>query len=129
MNIFKKLFGTKQEKPLEPQETYIDILISLNKNFEFELSLFMDCDYKKHNIDLVDYIILCSRFLNLDSDKLKKQILDILDNQIKNKENQQLVNGLISVLKIETITSTIDSMDNTYIKPTQVFTKQSNEHQ
>lgn len=129
MNFLSKLFSKKQpEEKTSIDNTYVDIIISLNKNFEVDLSLFIDCDYKKDKIDLVEYILICSKFLNFDQDKLKKQIVDILNNQIKNQDNQLFINGLISVLNNEYNAKNSD-LDNFYIKPSQVFTKHIHEHQ
>lgn len=131
MNFLSKLLNKKQQpKTSSVDDTHIDIIISLNKNFEVDLSLFIDCDYRKQHIDLVDYILLCSKFLNFDTNKLRKQIVDILDNQIKNQDNALFINGLISVLINEQILNNdTNTLDNIYIKPSQVFTKHIHEHQ
>lgn len=133
MKFFKKLFTKKDKKQnIETQssssDTFIDVIISLNKKLEVDISLYLDCDYKKSNIDLVDYILLCSKFLNFDENKLKKQMIDILDNQIKNEDNKLFINSLVSILKNNTLSET-HNMDNFFIRPSQVFIKHIHEHQ
>lgn len=131
MKFFKNLFY-KQEKEPEPKitassnDTFIDVIISLNKQLEVDIALYIDCDYKKANIDLIDYILVCSKFLSFDENKLKTQMIRILDNQIKNNENKLLINGLVASLEKKTSS---DTMDNFYIKPSQVFVKHIHEHQ
>jgi len=131
MKYFKKFFEKqKQDKPIispQPQETFIDVIISLNKNLEVDISLYLDCNYKKSNIDLVDYILICSKFLNFDENKLKAQMIDILDNQIKNEENKLFINKLVSILKNDTLLT--NNKDHFYIQPSQVFIKHIHEHQ
>lgn len=130
MKYFKNFFQKKNKDiPIsQSSETFIDVIISLNKNLEVDIALYLDCDYQKSNIDLVNYILLCSKFLNFDENKLKKQMIDILDNQIKNEDNKLLINGLVSVLKNDTL-STTNNMDNFFIQPSQVFIKHIHEHQ
>lgn len=122
----KKEVENKLETPTSSDNTFIDIIISLNKKLEVDLSLYIDCDYKKANIDLIDYILVCSKFLNFDENKLKKQIIDILDSQIKNSDNKNFINGLVTVLDKEI---TLCDDNNFYIKPSQVFIKHIHEHQ
>lgn len=133
MKIFKKWFGPKEtpKKFTDDNNTYLDILISLNKNFEVDLTLYVDTDYKKYNFDLIDYIIVCSRFLNFDANRLKKQFIEILDSQIKNEENELFIGGLISNLRNELENNPIVDNENNYffIKPSQVFIKHIHEHQ
>ena len=131
MKYFKKFFEKqKQDKPIispQPQETFIDVIISLNKNLEVDISLYLDCNYKKSNIDLVDYILICSKFLSFDENKLKAQMIDILDNQIKNEGNKLFINNLVSILKNDTLLT--NNKDHFYIQPSQVFIKHIHEHQ
>jgi hypothetical protein len=131
MKYFKKFFQKqKQDEPTissQSNETFIDVIISLNKNLEVDISLYLDCNYKKANIDLVDYILICSKFLNFDENKLKTQMINILDNQIKNEDNELFINGLVSILKNDRLS--INNKDNFYIQPSQVFIKHIHEHQ
>lgn len=131
MKYFKKFFEKqKQDEPIiSPQstETFIDVIISLNKNLEVDISLYLDCNYKKSNIDLAQYILICSKFLNFDENKLKTQMIDILDNQIKNEENKLFITKLVSILKNDTLLT--DNKDHFYIQPSQVFIKHIHEHQ
>ena len=130
MNFFKKIFSKTQPQQINKDvpETYVDVLLSLNKNFEVDLSLFIDCNYKKNNIDLIDYVIVCAKFLNFDTNKMKQQMIEILNNQIKNSENELLINSLVSILKNENSLDTESELDNFYIKPSQVFIKHIHEH-
>lgn len=131
MKFFKNLFY-KQEKEPEPKttvssnDTFVDVIISLNKQLEVDIALYIDCDYKKANIDLTDYILVCSKFLSFDENKLKTQMINILDNQIKNDKNKLFINGLVAILEKK---SPPDTIDNFYIKPSQVFVKHIHEHQ
>lgn len=130
MNFLSKFLNkTKKKETSSVDNTYVDILISLNKNFEIDLSVFIDCDYKKTQLSLVDYTLLCSKFLNFDSDKIKTQIIDILQYQIKTTQNELFIKGLISLLKNNNGFSKDNNIDDLYIKPSQVFTKHIHEHQ
>jgi hypothetical protein len=133
MNIFSHFFK-KESKPQqsESSNTYLDILISLNKDMQIDLSVFIDCDYKKYNISLIDYIYMCSKIINFDSNKIKNQIIEILNDQIKNSDNEELISKLVFVLKtqIQSQESILPKNNNDFfIKPSQVFMKHIHEHQ
>ena len=108
----------------------MDILISLNKDMQIDLSVFIDCEYKKYNLSLAEYAYLCSRLVNFDSLKIKTQIVDILDKQIKNESNQDFIDRLISTISYELANEdTFHTNDGDFfIKPSQVFIKNIHEH-
>lgn len=127
MNFLNKFW--KSEKPIsltentqKIKETYIDIIISLTKDKQIDFSVFID-DKIDQNKNILDYSILCSEFLNLVlTNSLKKDTIDILNEQVKNNSNYELINNIISLLrvapkKIET------SSNKTFIKPSEVFAK------
>lgn len=133
MNIFNRFFKKESKpQPSQSSDTYLDILISLNKDMQIDLSVFVDCDYQKHNISLIDYIYMCSKIINFDSYKIKNQIIEILNEQIRNSDNEDFISKLVMVLKtqIQTQEYSSNKRDNdSFIKPSQVFIKHIHEHQ
>lgn len=127
-NFFKKQKQANQIATQQLNETFVDIIISLNKNLEVDISLYLDCNYKKTKMDLIDYILVCSKFLAFDQNKLKTQIIEILDKQIKNEENSYFIDALVSTLKDDTL-SINNNPDHFFIRPSQVFSKYIHEHQ
>jgi hypothetical protein len=133
MSWLKKLLFAKQIEPKpkpepvkspEVDNTYIDIIISLNKNLEIDLSVFLADDLSKINMDRASYILACAEFLNMvSSDHLKPQIISILDTQIRSKTNDQLIETILLLLE-KTDKKNI-SINQMFIKPSQVFSKYS----
>lgn len=131
-NIFRKKPETKTINN-QQSDTFVDILISLNKEFEIDLSLFIDCDYNKFGIDESDYALLCSKLINFDHIKIKNQLIDILISQIKNDKNKHLIDLLVRLVEDHVAESKLQKLNNSYdhlfIKPSQVFAKNIHEHQ
>lgn len=127
MNWFKKLFSRKPKKtePTKKEEsTYIDVLISLNKNLEIDLSIFLANDDSKTDMDRINYILACAEFLNtISSDQLKPDIISILDTQIRYQTSDQLIDSIL--LFLEKTNKKSGSPNKTFIKPSQVFSKYS----
>jgi len=111
-------FNKKKENETK-SETYVDIIISLNKNCEIDFSIFIDDNITKLGINENDYSILCGSFLNsILSNKMKKDSIEILNNQIKNNDNKKLITNIVSL-----ITIVQENSKNNFIKPSEVFAK------
>jgi hypothetical protein len=124
MSMFSWLGYNKQETPKETprQKTYVDIIISLTDSYEIDLSIFLDDNTHKLPINEKDYSAICSKFINSTvSENMKKDVIDILTNQIKNPDNQQLINNIVSLVITNTTTSSYKQ--NNFIKPSEVFSK------
>jgi predicted site-specific integrase-resolvase len=124
MNIFK--FWSK--KPEVPKtETYIDLIISLNKNRQIDFSIFLDDKIEKIPINAIDYSVLCGEFFyTVLSDKMKKDSIEILNEQIKNNSNNELVDNIVSVIKIMNNSKSVTgSGSEQFIKPSEVFARYS----
>lgn len=128
MNITNWWSSTKttpdENKSIENkrEETYVDLIISLNKNYEIDFSIFLDDKIDKLEISESDYGTICSSFMNaVMSSKMKKDAIEILDTQIKNTNNKKLINNIISLIVLGAEKSTSDK--ETFIKPSEVFAK------
>jgi hypothetical protein len=124
MSMFSWLGYNKQETPEETprQKTYVDIIISLTDSYEIDLSIFLDDNTHKLPINEKDYSAICSKFINSTiSANMKKDVIDILNNQIKNPDNQQLINNIVSLVITSATTSSYKQ--NNFIKPSEVFSK------
>lgn len=127
MNLFN-YFWKKKDKLINPNkpedETYIDIIISLNKNRQVDFSLFLDDKIQSIDIDPKEYSVLCGEFLDtVLSKKTKKDTVDILNEQIRNENNSQLINNIISIMKIMDIRESNNIGDSQFIRPSEVFAK------
>jgi hypothetical protein len=122
-NLFKK--SSPQNKIQQVENTYVDIIISLNKDLEIDLSVFLDDNMKNINLDKINYALACAEFLNISmSDKLRSQIITIIDTQIKSNHNKELVDHIL--LLLEKMDSRYSIKNNKiFIKPSQVFSKYS----
>lgn len=124
MSMFSWFGYNKQEAPVETprQKTYVDIIISLTDSYEIDLSIFLDDNTHKLPINEKDYSAICSKFINSTiSANMKTDVIDILTNQIKNTDNQQLINNIVSLVITNTTTSSYKQ--NNFIKPSEVFSK------
>lgn len=126
MNFFKKFLGKKETNipttHASKEDTYIDIVISLNKNRQIDFSLFLDDKIQNIDMDPIEYSALCGEFLHtILSNKAKNDTIDILDNQIKNETNAKLVNNIISIIRF--IDSPKNLGANQFIKPSEVFAR------
>lgn len=115
----------KNEKlPNISDNTYVDIVISLNKNLGIDLTLYIDDKNYKHNFSTIEYAALCGEFFNrLNTGYINQEIAPILNNQIKNEKNSELINIILRVLSFLNTSNTDTINSNTFIKPSQVFSK------
>lgn len=127
-DIFKKKEPISEEQKTVqdnqglPNNTYIDIVISLTKNYEIDLTVWIDDKLENKPMSQVDYALLCSEFLNnINSDKTKSQIIDILSNQIKNSNNSRFINSIITLMLYADKNK--EGGDNSFIRPSNVFAK------
>lgn len=133
MKFFKNFWGqNEKDDPKISQElqrqlkskddTYIDIIISLNKNHQIDFSLFLDDKTENLPMNMVDYSVLCSEFLNtVISSKMKNDALDILNSQIKTEKNETLINNIVSLIKI--LDKSTHKKSKQFIRPSEVFAK------
>ena len=109
------------------KDSYVDIIISLTKDGEIDLSVFIDSDNDLANKSMFEYTQKCAEFLNIvASDKLKPQITSIVLDQIKNKNNQILIENIImfwALLDKKTKDKQEIKQNRTYIPPSQVFSR------
>lgn len=123
IKYLKNLF-LKEKKKKDTDDSIIDVIISLNKRQEIDVSLFIDDKNKDIDNDIVDYSEKCAEFLHIiNSGKLKKQISDILLNQIKKEDNQLLINNIMIFWSIIEKEKKKQKTKNTFICPTEVFTR------
>ena len=116
------LFRKKTKKNTD--DSIIDIIISLNKKQEIDVSLFIDDKNKDIESDITDYSEKCAEFLYIiNSGKLKKQISDILLNQIKKEDNQLLINNIMVFWSIIEKEKKKQKTKDAFICPTEVFTR------
>lgn len=129
-NFFKNLFPTKKkiDNPLSKNDTYIDIIVSLNKDFSINVNLYLDDTTKNKNLSELEYSLVCAEFLNIImSGKIEKQITDIIVNQIKNSNNEKLIDNILNFLIIMDKKTSLNTNDETpIIKPSQAFSKYKN---
>jgi hypothetical protein len=120
-NLFLK---EKKKKDKDTDDSIIDVIISLNKRQEINVSLFIDDKNKDIDTDISDYSEKCAEFLYIiNSGKLKKQMSDILLNQIKKEDNQLLINNIMIFWSIIEKEKKKQKTKNTFICPTEVFTR------
>lgn len=137
MNFLNKWFGFKEQKANFSEldnasiqhkgENFVDVQISLNKNFDIDLVIYLK-NLEEESLDnQFNYAMTCAEFFHiLNSGKLKDQILDMLQKKIKNNDNKILVDSIITFISIiekqqEKILEKIS--DKVVVKPSQVFTK------
>jgi len=124
INSIYKLFSNtttnNSSKNIIDKETYIDIVISLSTDKKIDFSVFLDDKIENIPINIIDYSILCAEFFHsVLSNKTKNDTVEVLEKQIRNKDNSLLVDNIVSVIKI------LDKQNtkNTFIKPSEVFSK------
>lgn len=126
IKYIKSLFQPKTiEQPTQHKKnnTFVDVILSLNDNYEIDISLLFDDNIKNKKISEIEYAVVCSEFLNIiTSGKIKSRIIDIIIYQIRSQDNKNLIDSVLGLLTI---------MENSelapIIKPTQVFSKYKNE--
>lgn len=127
MFTYIKNFFTPKSKTTT--ESYLDVIVSLNKNLEIDLSVFLNDDTSNAPMDLIDYSISCAKFIDaISSDRIKSQIVSILDSQIKTKKNTKLIDSIIIILdhlEKEKYEAPEDNKKQLFIKPSQVFSRYS----
>jgi hypothetical protein len=125
MKFLNNFFKSSKEKQEPNIETYVDIVISLNKNYEIDFSVLIDDRLDSIPISPEEYAALCGTFMNVSlSNKMKIDTVDILNNQIKNDQNKKLVDNIVALITLNN-DKNIASNNNAYIKPSEVFAKHS----
>lgn len=123
LNFFKRKKPDNSSKRNQIDNTYLDIIISLNKNLEIDLSIFLEDKYQNTNLDKFTYAMACVEFINtVVSDKLKPEVTNIIDTQIRSPTNEQLIRAILLLLQ-KTEKKYSDINNKVYIKPSQVFLK------
>lgn len=127
MFTYLKKFFYPEQKTTE--ESYLDVVISLNKNLEIDLSVFLKDDTSNIPMDFVDYSISCAKFIDaINSDRVRNQIISVLDAQIKTKKNTKLIDSIIIILDHldkEKSEISVENKQQLFIKPSQVFSRYS----
>jgi hypothetical protein len=124
INYIKNFLYPKKKTESKKDESIIDVIISLNKNSGIDVSVFIDDANKAIDHDIVEYSEKCAEFFHiLNSGKLKKQILDILINQIKKENNNLLINNIVTFWSIIEKQKRKPKLEKAFIYPTEVFTK------
>jgi len=124
INYIKNFLYSKKKTESKKDESIIDVIISLNKNSGIDVSVFIDDDNKAIDHDMVEYSEKCAEFFHiLNSGKLKKQILDILINQIKKENNNLLIDNIVTFWSIIEKQKRKPKFEKAFIYPTEVFTK------
>lgn len=133
INLFKLFNKPEQpitEKKSEPDlnsDTFIDAIVCLNKNYEIDIKLFFDDKMTNKSLSENEYALVCAEFLNIImSGKLKNQLLDIIIKQIRNENNQDLIDRVLKFLIVMEEFSEEDKDNLPLIKPSQVFAKYKN---
>ena len=122
IKYIKNFFNSKKKTESTVDNSIIDVIISLNKNKEIDVSVFIDDS--KYTEDIVDYSEKCAEFFYIiNSGKLKKQILDILINQIKKDNNQLLIDNIVTFWSLIEKQKTRPKFEKAFIYPSEVFTK------
>jgi hypothetical protein len=124
INYIKNFLYPKKKTESKKDESIIDVIISLNKNSGIDVSVFIDDANKAIDHDIVEYSEKCAEFFHiLNSGKLKKQILDILINQIKKENNNLLIDNIVTFWSIIEKQKRKPKFEKAFIYPTEVFTK------
>lgn len=112
---------------IQHKDSAVDIIISLTNNGEIDLSVYIDTDGDAAKKNMFDFTQRCAEFLNAaSSPKLRTQIMSIILDQIRNKNNQIIVENIImfwSLLDKEEQDKKEKLNNKTYILPSQVFAK------
>jgi hypothetical protein len=109
------------------KDSSVDIIISLTRSGEIDLSVFIDTKGGLAKKNMFEYTQRCAEFLSaVSSDKLKNQIMSIILDQIKNEDNQVLIENIVmfwALIDKEEQDKKNKRQNKTYILPSQVFTK------
>lgn len=124
-SVYQKItnfFYSQQNKESDSSnENMFSVLVSLKNNFEIDLIVYIQ-DEQHETLSDIEQAIVYSEFLNSAfTDKMKKQIMDVINTQIKNESNSSLIENIETVEKISKNTKNIN--DNTFIQPSQVFSQ------
>lgn len=107
-----------------PSKNNIDILISLNNNFEIDMSVCVN-----NSLLLLETgPLLVSEFLNIiNSGKLKNQIIEMIADEIKNDYKNTEFMDKLSIYNnmIDQINNDNLNQHDIFIKPSSVFSKNS----
>lgn len=127
----KNLFGTKNNSASSTEDTFVDVVVSLNKNYEISINLLLDDNIKNKSLSELEYSLVCAEFLNIImSGNVKSQVLDIIINQIRNENNQNFIDNILGFLLLMDKKKTEkNSNDSAIIKPSQVFSQYKNVNQ
>lgn len=132
--LLNKFFDKRKKNPLNNKEiqnnedkNIIDIVISLTPNYEIDLSIILNITNQDSAINLFSISQKCADFFNIiNMGKLKPQMINMLINNIKNENNQLLIDNILifwALLEKEIEEQRIKSINNDYIPPSQVFAK------
>jgi hypothetical protein len=142
MTIFKKIMNwfyppspiqiIAKEKPKEPitniknnPDTIFDVIISLTKNKKINITIFIQDKAVTDINDIFQMGDNCGELLHLvNSGKLGCKIHSLLQDQIKNEDNQLLIDNIVSAwdLHDKEFIKRLDQKDNqTFILPSNVF--------
>jgi hypothetical protein len=120
-NLYKffnsRSIARKKEESEKEQKSnnYIDILISLNKEYNIDLLIYLNDNPINTNMSELEYGVICSEFINnCFTSSIKQKILSIINEDIKNQDNENLI-------YIINMASKNKNLDDTFIKPSQVF--------
>lgn len=143
INFFQKIFFPKnksqqitsqEEKsiPSSKNDTFVDLIVSLNNNYEIDIKLFIDDNIKNKNLTEVEYALAISEFLHIIMyGKLKTQLLELIIKQIQNKNNKNFIDKILGFLilmdKNQVENSKQQFNHGPMIKPSQAFSRYKNE--
>lgn len=109
------------------KDSSVDIIISLTKKGEVDLSVFIDTSKEASKKNTFDYAQKCAEFLSVvSSSKLKNQIMSIILDQIRSPDNQILIENIVmfwALLDKEDQDKKEKINNKTYILPSEVFPK------
>lgn len=124
-SVYQKItnffYSQKNKERDSSNENMFSVLVSLKNNFEIDLIVYIQ-DEQHETLSDIEQAIVYSEFLtSAFTDKMKKQIMDVINTQIKNESNSSLIENIETVEKISKSTKNIN--DNTFIQPSQVFSQ------
>lgn len=136
INKFISLFSKTKEninsrenitQTIQHKDSSVDIIISLTNDGEIDLSVYIDTDNEAAKKNMFDFTQNCAKFLNIvSSPKLRPQIMSIILDQIRNDNNQILIENIVmfwALLDKEEADKREKTNNKTYILPSQVFAK------
>lgn len=133
--FFLRLFSKKKIQTSKPEnkDTLIDIYISLTKDYQIDLSMYIDDKSYLAKKNIFEFSQKCAEFLNIiNNGKLTNQMTSIMLDQIRNEDNQILIENIIMfwalIDKEETNIKDAKEIKN-YILPSQVFPKYTKANQ